>query len=333
MTKTTARLRDVAAAAGVDASVVSRVLSGDTRLSIRPETRQRVLEAATQLNYRPNTAARTLKTARTMAIGMTVPDLANVNYATIAQGAEEQAATAGYALLIASGSHTERLGDLHGRIDGLLVGMATSETPRVGDFGHGVPALLVNRREPCGIASVTVDDESGAFLATQYLTSLGHARIGHIAGPQNADTARRRLAGYGRGLEAAGIGHSGELIAESSFDEAGGNVAATRLLRLAPRPTALFVGNVRAAIGAMAAARRLGLRIPHDVSVVGFHDAPFAGYLDPPLTTVRLPLVEMGRQAVDHLLALLNGDPVEDSMVGTPPELVVRASAAARATP
>ena len=83
----------------------------------------------------------------------------------------------------------------------------------------------------------------------------------------------------------------------------------------------------------MAAARRLGLRIPDDVSVVGFHDAPFAGYLDPPLTTVRLPLVEMGRQAVDHLLALLNGDPVEDSMVGTPPELVVRASAAARATP
>ena len=100
---TTARLRDVAAAAGVDASVVSRVLSGDRRLSIRPETRQRVLEAAARLNYRPNTAARALKTARTMAIGMIVPDLANVNYATIAQGAEEQAATAGYALLVASG--------------------------------------------------------------------------------------------------------------------------------------------------------------------------------------------------------------------------------------
>lgn len=329
VTRTTIRLRDVATAAGVDASVVSRVLSGDTRLSIRPETRQRVLDEAARLNYRPNTAARTLKTARTMAIGMIVPDLANVNYATIAQGAEEQAATAGYALLVASGSHTERLGDLHGRIDGLLVGMATSETPRAGDFGHGVPALLVNRREPCGIASVTVDDEAGAFVATRYLVSLGHVRIGHIAGPQNADTARRRLRGYERGLEQAGLVPASELVAESSFDEAGGNVAATRLLRLDPRPTALFVGNVRASIGAMAAARRLGLRIPEDISVVGFHDAPFAGYLDPPLTTVRLPLVEMGRQAVDHLLALLNGEPVEDSMVGTPPELVVRASAAA----
>ena len=329
MTKTTARLRDVAAAAGVDASVVSRVLSGDRRLSIRPETRQRVIEAAARLNYRPNTAARTLKTARTMAIGMIVPDLANVNYATIAQGAEEQAATAGYALLVASGSHTERLGDLHGRIDGLLVGMATSETPRLGDFGAGLPALLVNRREPCGIASVTVDDEEGAFVAVRYLISIGHSRIGHVAGPQNADTARRRLRGYERGLEASGITRVAELVAESSFDEAGGNVAASRLLRLDPRPTALFVGNVRAAIGAMAAARRLGLSVPQDVSVVGFHDAPFASYLDPPLTTVRMPLVEMGRQAVDHLLALINGDAVDDTMVGTPPELVVRASAAA----
>ncbi len=324
---TTVRLRDVAAAAGVDASVVSRVLSGDRRLSIRPETRQRVLEAATRLNYRPNTAARALKTARTMAVGMIVPDFANVNYATIAQGAEEQAATAGYALLVAGGSHTERLGDLHGRIDGLLVGMATSETPRLGDFGGGVPALLVNRREPCGIASVTVDDEAGAFVATQYLASLGHLRIGHVAGPQNADTARRRLRGYRRGLEANGIEWAPELVAETSFDEAGGNVAATRLLRLTPRPTALFVGNVRAAIGAMAAARRLGLRITDDLSVVGFHDAPFTSYLDPPLTTVRMPLVEMGRQAFDQLLTLLNGELVEDTMVGTPPELVVRASA------
>ena len=106
-------------------------------------------------------------------------------------------------------------------------------------------------------------------------------------------------------------------------------MAATRLLRLDPRPTALFVANVRAAIGAMAAARRLGLRVPQDVSVVGFHDAPFASYLDPPLTTVRMPLVEMGRQAVDNLLALLGGEPVDDVMVATPPELVVRASTAA----
>ena len=327
----TVRLRDVAAAAGVDASVVSRVLSGDARLSIRPETRERVLEAATRLDYRPNTAARTLKTARTMAIGMIVPDLANVNYATIAQGAEEAAGTAGYTLLVAHGSAADRLPDLHGRIDGLLIGMATSETPRHGEFGGGVPALLVNRREPCGIPSVTVDDEAGGTLATQYLISLGHRRIAHVAGPQNADTARRRLRGYASALATAGVELGPEWVAESSFDEAGGHAAAGRLLRLEPRPTALFVANVRAAIGAMAAARRLGLRIPEDVSIVGFHDAPFAAFLDPPLTTVRMPLAEMGRQAADNLLALLRREPIEDLMVAIPPELVVRGSATAPA--
>ena len=328
--KHTVRLRDVAAAAGVDASVVSRVLSGDARLSIRPETRQRVLDAASRLNYRPNTAARTLKTARTMAIGLTVPDLANQNYATIAVGAEERAAAAGYVLLVASGSSSERMHALHGRIDGLLVGMATTETPRLGQFGAGMPALLVNRREPCGIPSVTVDDEAGGALATGHLLSLGHRVIGHVAGPQNADTARRRLRGYLRALEHADVERRPEHVCETSFDEAGGHVAATRLLGLRPRPTALFVANIRAAMGVMAAARRLGLRIPEDVSVVGFHDAPFAGFLDPPLTTVRMPLREMGGQAVDSLLALLAGEHVVDSMVATAPELIVRGSTAPR---
>ena len=327
--KNTVRLRDVAAAAGVDASVVSRVLSGDARLSIRPETRQRVLDAASRLDYRPNTAARTLKTARTMAIGLTVPDLANQNYATIALGAEERSAAAGYVLLVASSSASERMLAFHGRIDGLLVGMATTETPRLGQFGRGLPALLVNRREPCGIPSVTVDDEAGGALATRHLLALGHQVIGHVAGPQHADTARRRLHGYVRALDEAGVQGRPELVCETSFDEAGGHVAANRLLRLEPRPSALFVANVRAAIGVMAAARRLGLRIPDDLSVVGFHDAPFAGFLDPPLTTVRMPLTEMGRQAVDSLLALLAGEPVVDSMVATPPELIVRGSTAA----
>jgi LacI family transcriptional regulator len=324
--RNTVRLLDVAAAAGVDASVVSRVLSGDDRLSIRSETRERILEAAARLNYRPNAAARTLKTARTMAIGMIVPDLANTNYATIASGAEDRAAQAGYTILVASGSATERLLDLHGRIDGLLVGMATTETPRLGDFGAGIPAILVNRREPCGIPSVTVDDEAGAALATEHLLAIGHRRIGHVAGPQNADTGRRRLRGYEQALRAAGSEPDAELVAETSFDEAGGHVAASRLLGLEPRPTALFVANVRAALGAMAAARRLGLRIPDDVSIVGFHDAPFAGYLDPALTTVRMPLAEMGRQAADHLLALIGGGTADDLMLGTPPELVVRGS-------
>jgi LacI family transcriptional regulator len=321
----TVRLRDVAAAAGVDASVVSRVLSGDARLSIRPETRQRVLDAVAFLDYRPNTAARTLKTARTMAIGMIVPDLANATYAAIVQGAEEAAGSAGYVVLVAPGSASERLADLHGRIDGLLAGMATSETAHRRLF-EGVPAVLVNRRESWGVPSVTVDDEAGAALATDYLLSLGHRRIAHLAGPQNADTARRRLRGYLSALQAAGIEPRPDWVAEATFDEAGGHAAATRLLGTNPRPTALFAANVRAATGALASVRRLGLRVPEDVSLVGFHDAPFAAYLDPPLTTVRMPLGEMGRQAVHSLLAVLGGESQEDVVVASAPELVVRAS-------
>jgi LacI family transcriptional regulator len=320
------RLRDVAEAAGVDPSVVSRVLSRDPRLSIREETRQRVLEVAGRLNYRPNTAARTLKTARSMAIGMVVPDLANVVYSTIAAGVEQVASTAGYVLLVATGSAAQHLGVLVGRVDGLLITIATSQTLRPEALSGPVPVLLVNRKEPLGVPSIIVDDEAGAVLATEHLISLGHQRIAHVAGPQEADTARRRLAGYGAALEQAGIPASPELVAEVNFDEAGGHLAATRLLRMDPRPTALFVANIRAAMGAMAAARGLGLRVPKDVSIVGFHDVELAEYVDPPLSTVRMPLAEMGREAADALFRLIEGNSAEDIVVSKPPELVVRGS-------
>jgi LacI family transcriptional regulator len=324
-----ARLRDVAEAAGVDPSIVSRVLSGDGGLTVRPETRRRVLEAASRLAYRPNTAARALKTRRTMAIGMIVPDLTNVAYATIALGADERASRAGYALLVATGSVRDRLDAIDGRIDGLLVGIATSETIRIGDLGGPVPTVLVNRHELLGLPSVTVDDAAGSALATEHLLSLGHTRIGHVAGPQNSDTGRRRLDGYLRAMRAAGIEPAADWIAEASYDEAGGEPAPSRLLLASERPTALFVANIRAAIGTLAASRRLGLAVPRDLSLVGFHDAPVAMYLDPELTTVKMPLREMGSAAVESLLALLDGRRVENVRVAAPPELLVRASTAA----
>jgi LacI family transcriptional regulator len=322
------RLRDVAAAAGVDVSIASRILSGDGGLTVRPETRRRVLEAASRLSYRPNTAARALKTRKTMAIGMIVPELTNVAYATVALGADERASRAGYALLVATGSVRGRLDAIEGRIDGLLVGVATSETIRIGELGGRLPTVLVNRRELLGIPSVTVDDAAGATLATEHLLSLGHRHVAHVAGPQNSDTGRRRLAGYLAAMRDAGFEPGADWTIEASYDEAGGELAATRLLRASPRPTALFVANVRAAIGALAAARRLGLSVPRDVSLVGFHDAPFTMYLDPELTTVKMPLREMGSAAIESLLALVEGRTVEDVQVASPPELLVRASTA-----
>jgi LacI family transcriptional regulator len=328
VTRKAARLRDVAEAAGVDTSIASRILSGDGGLTVRPDTRRRVLEAASRLSYRPNTSARALKTRKTMAIGMIVPELTNVAYATVAMGADERASRAGYALLVATGAVRDRLDAIDGRIDGLLVGIATSETIRIGDLGGNLPTVLVNRHELLGLPSVTVDDEAGSAVGTEHLLSLGHRHIGHVAGPQNSDTGRRRQAGYIRAMRSAGIQPALDWMVEASYDEGGGELAASRLLRSSPRPTALFVANVRAAIGALAAARRLGLSVPDDVSLVGFHDAPVAMYLDPELTTVKMPLREMGSAAVESLLALLDGRPVEDVRVATPPELVVRGSTA-----
>ena len=322
------RLRDVAAVAGVDPSVVSRVLSGDGRLSIRPETRERVLEAAARLDYRPNRAARTLKTARTMALGMVVPDLANPAFSLIALGAEERAASVGYALVVIRGSVHDRLGDLEGRVDGLLVAAATSDVDYQRERFGGLPAVLVNRREPGEIPSAIVDDEAGSALAVGHLIELGHRRIGHVAGPQNSDTGRRRLAGYRHALAAAGLPADPMLVAESAFDEAAADEAAGRLLSLDARPTALFAANIRIAIGALSAAHRLGVRVPDELSVVGFDDVPLAGYLAPPLTTVRMPLEELGRRAVDSLLEEIGGGHAENVTVAIPPQLVLRASTA-----
>jgi LacI family transcriptional regulator len=322
------RLRDVADAAGVDASVASRVLNGDARLSVRNETRHRVLEAAERLSYRPNRAALALKTARTMAMGMVVPDLANPAFALIALGAEKRAAVAGYTLMLARGSIPASLADLQGRVDGLLVAAATSETVYRRPLFGGIPAVLVNREEPGEIASVIVDDEAGAALAVRHLIELGHRRIGHVAGPQDADTARRRLRGYRAAIRAGGVEAPPEWVAETSYDEAAGHLAAARLLRLRPRPTALFAANIRIAIGTLSAVRRARLRVPEDVSVIGLDDTPLASYLDPPLTTVRMPLEELGSVAVDSLLREIGGRRAESVMVDIPPELVVRGSAA-----
>jgi LacI family transcriptional regulator len=219
---------------------------------------------------------------------------------------------------------------LQGRVDGLLVAAATSDGDYYRSLLGDVPAVLVNRKEPGDIPAVLVDDEAGAALAVQHLLSLGHRRVAHVAGPQNADTARRRLEGYLSALSFDGVEARSEWVVEASvYDEAAGHLAATRLLGLEPRPTAIFAANIRLAIGALAAARRLGLSIPEDVSVVGFDDTPLAAFLEPPLTTVRMPLAELGGQAVESLLAEMDGRRASDVLVTLPPELVLRASTAA----
>jgi LacI family transcriptional regulator, galactose operon repressor len=319
-------MKDVAAEAGVDTSLVSRLLNADQTLSVRPETEERVMAAVRRLAYRPNTAARTLKTARTMALGMVIPDLSNVIYAEIARGAGDRAAAAGYVLLISGAAAEVRTEILEDRVDGLLYAVATAQSVPDLDVPGAPPGILINRRGPASSPSVVVDDRAGVALATRYLLSLEHSRIAHVAGPQDVDTARRRRRGYVDAMTAAGLDVPAELTVESTFDEEGGAASTAALLRVTPRPTAIVAANSNAAVGAMAAVREAGLSVPQDVSVVGLHDIPHASYLNPALTTVRMPLAEMGGRAVDLLLGMIAGDPGGAVMVTTPPELIVRAS-------
>jgi LacI family transcriptional regulator len=295
-------------------------------MSVRPETEARVMAAVRRLDYRRNPAARTLKTARTMALGMVIPDLRNVIYTEIAQAASERANAAGYVLLITGGSGELRTEVLEDRVDGLMYGVATAgAVPRVNAPG-APPAVLLNRREPDAGPSVVLDDQAGVALGTSYLISLGHRWIAHIAGPLNVDTARRRRRGYVNAMAEAGLEVPPNYVAESTFNEVGGATAAAALLSLRPRPTAIVAANSVAAVGAMASVRNAGLTVPGDVSVVGLHDIPQAAYLNPPLTAVRMPLAELGSRAVDMILGMLNGATATDVMVASLPELIVRGS-------
>jgi LacI family transcriptional regulator len=319
-------MRDVAAVASVDPSVVSRILSGDERLAVRPETRQRVLDTVERLGYRPNMAARALKTAQTMAIGMVIPDFANAAYAEIARGAEERASELGYILLLASGHMQDRLPMLEGRVDGLLYAIATSDARGPSRLPERIPSLLVNRREPGLGPSIVGNDEQCAVVAVRHLVGLGHRRIAHIVAESSVDTGRRRTAGYATAMQEAGLPVSPTPTGHAAFDEAGGYQATLELLRLDPRPTAIFVATARWALGALAACDELGLSVPADISIVAFSDLPIARYMHPALTTVQLPLVTMGRRAVEMLLERINGHEVEDAVVDDPPQLTVRAS-------
>lgn len=327
-------LRDVADRAGVDRSVVSRVMSRDPQLRVTDATRSRVLTVVAELDYHPDAIARSLRTRRTDTIGLLIPDFANPVYASIIAGAEAAAARRGCVLLTGSltaGAYTARqfaevLG--RGRVDGLLLGGAGVTQEVIDVLGsNGVPWLLVNRRMPAADRWVVLDDDGAAALGVAHLVAHGHRRIAHIAGPRDADTARRREAGYRGALEAAGLPLHTQLVLSGGYSSAGGADAMRRLLALPDPPTAVLVANVASAIGALGAAAAAGVRVPDALSVVAVHDLALADHLHPALTTVSTPLAELGARAVD-LLATTAADAVIHETIDGPMRLVARASSA-----
>lgn len=330
-----ATIVDVARTAGVVPSVVSRLLNNDPTLRIRPETEARIREAVRELGYRPNYAGRALRMARAGAIGLIVPNVTNPIYAEVLRGVQRRATEAGYFVLIGD---ADELGEREStykrlvgeaRIDGVL--LMRNDVIDDGSLSRlldgTVPAVLVNSKVDGHRGSVIVHDAAGVSTALRHLIELGHTRIAHLAGLPTVDWARRRRQSFQTILREAGVGVRGDWILEAGREEARGYQQTRSLLSHRDRPTAIFTATINPAIGALAAARDLGVAVPRDLSIITFHDATMARHTGPPLTAVRMPLFELGATATEVLIDRIAGAEPVDIVIEEPaPVLLQRGS-------
>jgi LacI family transcriptional regulator len=327
-------LSDVAARAGVSPSLVSRILSDDGNLRVRDETRQRVLATAAEMRYVPHHLARNLRASRAGALGLVVNDVTNPIYGEIIRGAQRALSSAGSVLLLVDAEAVTDEAALMqiaggGRVDGLLWQMAghAELDSKVRVAARYVPVVLVNSRAESDISGVHLDDESATRLALRHLLDLGHERIGFVAGLRASDVSERRREAYRATLAEAGIKPRANWVYEGGWDPQSGHRATAAILRARPTVTALLVTNAIVATGVVTAVNEAGLRVPEDVSLVALHDLWFVERLTPPLTVVRLPLLEMGQRAAELLLSRpQHDDPQNVALTEPAPELVVRGS-------
>ena len=329
-------MTDVARYAGVSQTTVSFVLNSQDTPNIPDETRQRVLDAIEELGYEPDARAQALRSGSTRTIALIIPDLRNPHFCEYATGIEEAARAAGYHLLLSSTTMNDEYAaeifrDLaRRRFDGLIIAssfilesqeaQATLEQVRK----RGLP--IVEMDENYGVDSVFADYHEATKEVMSYLLSLGHRRIGLIYGVGAHELGEDRLQPYQEGLKGAGIPIDPNLIAECGPAIEDGYQATLRLLRFPSRPTAIISINDLLAISALRAAADLGLRVPGDLSLVGFDDIPMANYLVPRLTTVTKDAREAGTRAFEVLLARIQNPDLPRQGVQIQPRLILRES-------
>lgn len=336
-------IEEIAEIAQVSRSTVSRVLNNHP--SVRQTVRDRVLQVIREYNYAPHAAARSLASSRTNVIGLLIPRSAAVIFADpffphVIQGITEACNSMGYFLMLAmvtadfeQGFYSRILRSRH--FDGIIMLSSDVDDP--------ILPLLIKDRMPLvlighhpyfqNLISVDVENREGARMAVAHLIGLGHTRIASITGPLQMTAGLDRRDGYKQALLEAGIPIVPELIVESDFTQEGGYQAMQRLLGLAPRPGAVFVASDPMAIGALRAIHEAGLEIPEDIALVGFDDLPSAAFSNPPLTTVRQPIAEMGLTAGRLLLDRLDRQDFTPAQVRLPTSLVVRGSCGAALRP
>ncbi len=325
-------IKDVAKRAGVGIATVSRALHGSPQVS--RETAARVRKVIEELGYRPNTNAQSLASGRSQMLGLVVSDITNPFFPELIKGFEEVALHNGYDVLVASTNYDPARTALcvrrmiERKIDGVAI-MTSEVDPSLHDTfaQRKVPLVFLDVGEVArGVSNVKVDYAHGITQAVEHLRTLGHTRIAFISGPLRLESVRERRDAFLKRLaDARGGGPHEALLEEGNHKVDGGFKAMLRLLDRAPGVTAVIASNDLTAIGAMRAIRKRGLRVPEDISVVGFDDIQMAQFTEPPLTTVKLVRTEIARLACEALLHSIqaHGAGVEFRMSTS---LVVRAS-------
>ncbi len=326
-------MHDVARLAGVSHQTVSRVINRSDK--VRPQTRDRVLAAMRQLDYRPNALARALVTGRSNTLGIVTAATALYGPAATLLGFERAAHDAGYFVSVVSLKSLDRevvrRGVGHLQLLGVegvvVIGASATGGQGLVDLPRDTPLVVIEAGEELGLPVAKVDQYQGARLATEHLMSAGHARVHHLAGPQDWHEARDRAAGWRDASLAVGADSSepvyGDWSARSGYQ-------AGRELLERPDVTAVFVGNDQMALGFLRLLRETGYDVPGDISVVGFDDVPDAEFFSPPLTTVRQDFGELGRRSLEMLVGQISGKQLVSSTT-VPTELITRGSVAAPA--
>jgi LacI family transcriptional regulator len=334
--RTRVNLNELARALGVHPSTVSRALDPQKRHLIGEEVVRQVEEMADILGYRPDLAAASLRTKRSRLVGALVPDITNPVFSPVIGGLQEELAGGGYSLILSSVADTSQqiglIAELAARrVDGLILATVSRQDEALTFcIERGVPVVLVNRSETRKLASSVVsDDEAGMRLAAGHLISLGHRRIGHVAGPSSLSTGFQRRIAFEKVMGEHELPVPDETIVQAdAFTREAGLIAARVLLAARAKVTAVVAGNDLLALGVYAAAAELGLSCPGDLSITGHNDMPFVDLVTPPLTTIRISHRDMGRRAGQLLLAQIENPDAAIVEVVLEPALVVRGSAA-----
>ncbi|EGR1859363.1 substrate-binding domain-containing protein [Vibrio cholerae] len=328
-----ATMKDIARLAGVSTSTVSHVINKSRFVS--DEIAERVNNAAQQLNYAPSALARSLKMNRTKTIGMLVTTSTNPFFGEVVKGVERSCYHQGYNLILCNteGDNQRMKASintlLQKRVDGLLLMCSTLEGERLDVFDRypDIPIVVMDWG-PILFASDKIQDNSlqGGYMAAKHLIECGHKEIGCITGPLIRHQAQMRYEGYKRALAEAGIAINPDWIVESDFECEGGYQAFEKLYERGKLPSALFVSNDMMAMGVIQAASQRGLRVPGDLSLIGYDDVHIAKFMTPALTTIHQPKYRLGKAAVDTLLYRLENPDTTAQVVQLEPTLVVRNS-------